>query len=342
MRFLCFVGLCALVLVSCDRDFPPPRMPKMPPHFNIFCDVCTTLLNRVVPYCEREEQNNDYLPDFCVFNYNQVLRTECDYLVDVMEYAWCPSACEKVRQLKSFAAGMICRHPLVNCTDRDFHPTPSPSPSPSPSSPIPPDCVLCQYILKQVSQMCMNSDRLDKTSVYHMCMSKTNNHLEFEHCEHFLEELVAIANTTDTCKLLSCSDPRVSCAQKTPEEGCHVVEYTGGVPPEFSDFGLDASGNFAAPETSAFAKTTGLGPGDLKPGPKPFHSALPNRIHLPPHVRVAGHAFGDEAPVMTTPANDEELKQAEIDANIKALSDNIAIAAQPQPEPITLKDVQMN
>jgi hypothetical protein len=67
--------IAAVVLPSCvaEGDFPPPPMPKRPQGFNIYCDVCQTMVKRVVPYCQREEMNMDYLPDFCVFNYNKVL-----------------------------------------------------------------------------------------------------------------------------------------------------------------------------------------------------------------------------------------------------------------------------
>jgi len=337
---LVFVAVAFLAGDSlADQDFPPPPMPVRPKGFNIYCDVCDTLMKRVGPYCERDEANLDYLPDFCVFNYNRVLRLECEYLVDVMEFAWCPSPCNEVRRLKSYASAKICHNPLVNCTERVYVPTPSPSPSPSPSTPLPRDCVLCEYVLKQVAVMCMNEETANKKTIYRQCMERTLNKDDFESCMKYLNQLVAIAGTTDPCDMLTCKDPGVACALG-PRGDCHVDVYSGPKL-EYTPLGLDANGNFLNPDNSSvYHDTLGLGPGDFAPGQQPYNSQYPIRgRNIPANYRVAGGIVAsDETSVPTTP---EGIAAAEANKAKQVESAKRAAAKVAVPTPVPLSDVKM-
>eukprot|EP00299_Pterocystis_sp_00344_P001385 c1121_g1_i1.p1 GENE.c1121_g1_i1~~c1121_g1_i1.p1 ORF type:complete len:360 (-),score=72.87 c1121_g1_i1:95-1081(-) len=324
-----------------EEGFPSPPMPKRPPGFNLYCDVCQTVIKRVVPYCERDDENLDFLPDFCTFNYNKVLRTECDYLVDVMEYAWCPNACSEIRRLKSFSGPKICHHPLVNCTERAYTPSPSPSPSPSSSMALPYDCVLCEFVLKHMAVMCMNDEAVTKRAMYQVCMSKTKTKEDFDHCSSFLNELVALAGTEDPCSMLTCKNPRAACRMNAETAQCHVAEYDGEQAPQYTDLGMDKDGNLFDPANiSTFGHLQGLGPGDFKPGIKPYHSLLPIRQHaLPPHIRLPGHLVQDKEP--SVPVTPEAIENAAKEQKASVEQSNQAISSQPTPAPIPLQDVSL-
>merc|ERR1712048_582887 len=239
------VALTAVPVVG-ERSFPPPPMPRRPPGFRIYCDVCEKMISRAVPFCQRQEENMDYLTDFCTYNYNSVLRPECDFITNVMDYVWCPNACSQVRKLVWFSGEAICKHKLVNCTERNPYPTPVPSPSPSASMPLSPDCALCEYTLKSVAEMCMNDETANKAAIYQVCMTKTTNTRDFDSCTEFLGELVAIAGTRDPCEMLSCEEPKVACKQDESLE-CHVSEYTQADADAKGVMGLDADGNIIKP-----------------------------------------------------------------------------------------------
>jgi hypothetical protein len=336
------VTIAAAILAGvcvAEGDFPPPPMPKRPAGFNIYCDVCDTLMKRVAPYCERDEANLDYLPDFCVFNYNKVLRLECEYLVDVMEFAWCPSPCNEIRRLKSFSSNKICHHHLVNCTERVYVPSPSTSPSPSPSTPLPRDCVLCEYVLKQVSVMCMNEETANKKNIYRLCMEKTWHKEDFEHCMRYLNELVEIADTTDPCTMLSCENPQVACALSSAND-CRVDHYNGPAQ-EYSQLGLDENGNFLNPDNSSYYhQTLGMGPSDFAPGEQPYHSKYPIRPQqIPARIRQAGHLIaGDDPSVPTTP---EGIQAAESAKALEVARQKLASAQAADPLPVPLKEIKM-
>jgi len=259
----------------------PPEKPVMPDGFNLHCDICSTMVRRVVPYCERKDVNVDFLPDFCVFNYNQVMRTECDYMMTLMEFVWCPSACEEIRKIRFFAADSICHHPLVNCTERDRFPSATPSPSPSASMPLAADCVFCEFILKEVAVLCMNDENADAKNIYTVCMENTKTKVAFEHCQHRLYELVALAGTNDPCDMVSCADSKVQCLFNSTDDECHIVS-----------FNSTASALSLQPRkspVSVFTHLEGVGPGDVRPGEEPFHFPLIPVREFPPYTQVPGH-----------------------------------------------------
>lgn len=274
------LGLVAVAMVAAEQSqgFPPPPMPRRPPGFKVFCDICDKMVKRTIPFCQREEQNMDYLTDFCTYNYNSVLRPECDYITNVMDYVWCPNACSQVRKWVFNSPDKICHHRLVNCTERNPYPTPVPSPSPSASMPLSPDCALCEYTLSNVAEMCMNDETANKKSMYQVCMAKTTNTRDFDSCTDFLGELVAIAGDRDPCDMLSCEEPKVACKQDENLE-CHVVEYNKEDADNKGVLGLDENGNVIKPNPPEmpvpFHKNlTGLGPGDFQPGVAPYHEGL--------------------------------------------------------------------
>jgi hypothetical protein len=275
---LAVVGLFVVVnavAVTAVSDFPPPPMPHRPHGWKIYCDVCDKMMSRVVPFCQREEQNMDYLTDFCTYNYNSVLRPECDYITNVMDYVWCPNACSQVRKHMFMTNEKICHHHLVNCTERNPFPSPVPSPSPSPSMPLSPDCALCEYTIKNVAEMCMNEETANKKNTYQVCMTKTTNTRDFDSCTGFLGELVALAGTRDPCEMLSCEEPKVTCKQ-FEDLSCHVVEYNKEDAENKGVLGLDENGNIIKPSPPEnpipfHKKVAGLGPSDFMPGQAPFH-----------------------------------------------------------------------
>jgi len=325
-----------VVVAVSESDFPPPPMPLRPIGFNVYCDVCDTMMRRVSPYCDRDEANLDYLPDFCVFNYNKVLRLECEYLVDVMEFSWCPSPCTEIRKLKAHASHKLCHSPLVNCTERVYVPSPSPSPSPSASMPLPRDCVLCEYVLKQVAVMCMNEETANKKTIYNQCMERTWNKGDFDHCMQYLNQLVELAGTSDPCEMLTCESPRVACTLDS-RRSCHVDHYTGPAV-AYTRLGLDENGNFLNPDNSSvYHQTLGMGPGDFHPGQDPYNSPLPIRhTALPPRARLAGGLVEkDEATVDTTPAGiaaAESKRKEDVATEMKVISNQPAPAAIPLAE----------
>jgi len=308
--------------------FPPPPLPVAPQGFNIYCDVCETMVKRMVPYCQRVDQNLDYLPDFCTFNYNKVLRTECDYVVNVAEFSWCPNACEELRRVQSYGVS-LCHEGLINCTERNFLPSSTPSPSPSPSPSVAPDCVLCGYLLQNLALLCMNQEVVNQRTTYETCMKITQTRDYYEHCTMFLGEVVQIAGSRDPCKLLQCEQPQLSCSMLS--DGCHVTPYNQSFPTEFS-FN-------STKKESTYENTQGLGPGDFRPGYKPYSSSLPLTPNLSDQDRTAGSYFTPtNATVPVTP--DEIAKKEQMDA-AQANSDNSKIASAATPAPVPLKDIKL-
>eukprot|EP00298_Acanthocystis_sp_HF-20_P026730 c4553_g1_i1.p1 GENE.c4553_g1_i1~~c4553_g1_i1.p1 ORF type:complete len:345 (+),score=131.56 c4553_g1_i1:64-1098(+) len=330
MLTLIFSSLVFVVLSLEDQSFPPPPMPVMPEGFNIYCDVCQSMVKRMIPYCQRVDQNLDYLPDFCTFNYNQVLNTECNYLVDVAEYAWCPNACEQLRRVQSFGTN-ICKHSMVNCTERDFVPSPTPSPSPSPSASVAPDCVLCGNILGNLALLCMNQELVNQRTTYETCMTQTTSREYFGHCVTFLNEVVEIAGSRDPCTLLQCGEPELTCSMTS--NGCHVTRFNasnGGV----SSFSV----NYTTTPHSQFATTKGLGPGDFRPGQKPYNSDIPLVPHITSQDRISGSAF---TPYNSSePTTPEGIKEKEDREAALAEEKNKNAAAAPIPTPVPLRDIK--
>jgi len=321
------ISLLAFALSLDDQGFPPPPMPVMPEGFNIYCDVCTTMVKRMVPYCQRVDQNLDYLPDFCTFNYNQVLRTECNYLVNVADFIWCPNACEELRRTQSYATSM-CNHPLVNCTERNFVPSSTPSPSPSPSASVAPDCVLCGHLLSSLALLCMNQEVVNQRTTYETCMTQTSTREYFQHCVMFLNEVVDLAGSQDPCTMLQCDQPQVTCSMLS--NGCHVTRYNASSSSNSISINMTTS-------QSEYANTQGLGPGDFRPGTKPYNSDLPLVPHIPPQDQVAGSDF---TPLNTTaPITPEEIEAEEDRQAALAHQQNEALSNVEAPTPIPLKDV---
>jgi len=216
-----------------------------------------------------------------------------------------------VRKHVFFTSEKICHHRLVNCTERVPLPSVEPSPSPSASMPLSPDCSLCEYTLKNVAEMCMNSETANKKNVYQVCMTKTTTTRDFDSCTDFLEELVALAGTRDPCEMLSCEDPKIACKQSL-DLTCHVVEYNK----EDHDaakgvLGLDENGNIIKPSPPEnpvpfHKKISGLGPSDFFPGQAPYHATA--------HPPAFNH-FGDHMslvyPDVQFPSYSLEHKDAE-------------------------------
>jgi len=316
----------ALVLSLEDKGFPPPPMPVMPEGFNIYCDVCRTMVKRMIPYCQRVDQNLDYLPDFCTFNYNQVLRTECTYLVNVADFIWCPNPCEELRRVQTFGTS-LCDHPMVNCTERNFLPTPTPSPSPSAS--VAPDCVLCGHLLSNLALLCMNEEVVNQRTTYETCMTQTSTREYFQHCVMFLDEVVDLAGSRDPCTMLQCEQPQVTCSMLS--NGCHVTRYNASSSVNSISINISTS-------QSEYANTQGLGPGDFRPGPKPYNSDIPLIPHIPPQDQIAGSDFtplNATQPITPEEIEADEKKKADL-ANMANERLNIA----PIPTPIPLKDIR--
>jgi len=160
-------------------------------------------------------------------------------------------------------------------------------------------------------------------------MEKTQSKQAFEHCQNFLRELVEIAGTEDPCDMLACTEPRVTC-QLDDRNFCHVVEYTGDSH-QNPLLGLDTDGNLLNP-TSAYHQTLGLGPGDFKPGVKPYHSENSKSLHIPNRVRRAGH--------LLEPKKDP-LEEADKKEEQALNSQNSQAKTQAAPTPLPLSEVKM-
>jgi len=185
----------------------------------------------------------------------------------------------------------------------------------------------------------MNEETANKKTIYRQCMERTWNKDDFESCMRYLNQLVAVAGTTDPCDMLKCSDPGVACVLSSAGD-CKVDVYTGPKL-EYTTLGLDKDGNFLNPDNSSvYYETVGLGPGDFAPGEEPFNSKLPIRNRaVPAHYRVAGHLVAsDEPSVATTPdaiAAEEAAQQEQVEKEKNAAA---KVAA---PTPVPLSDIKM-
>jgi len=114
-------------------------------------------------------------------------------------------------------------------------------------------------------------------------------------------------------------------------DGCHVTPYNQSFPTEFS-FN-------STKKESTYENTQGLGPGDFRPGYKPYSSSLPLTPNLSDQDRTAGSYFTPtNATVPVTP--DEIAKKEQMDA-AQANSDNSKIASAATPAPVPLKDIKL-
>jgi len=226
----------------------------------------------------------------------------------------------------------LCHNSLVNCTQRDFVPSPSPSPSSSPSPSVAPDCVLCGHLLENLALLCMNQEIVNQRTTYETCMTQTSTREYFEHCVTFLGEVVDLAGSRDPCTMLQCEQPQVTCAM-VPTGGCHVTRYNASSHSRPS-FSLNTT-----TAQSEYARTQGLGPGDFRPGQKPYNSDLPLVPRITPQDRVAGGDFTPLTPSEpTTPegiANKERQQAAAADSANDNLT-NLPISA-----PVPLKDIKL-
>jgi hypothetical protein len=162
--------------------------------------------------------------------------------------------------------------------------------------------------------------------------------LQFDHCAMFLNELVLLAGTEDPCTMLTCADAKVSC--KMDGMYCHVAPYNG-TGDSWTDVGLDKDGNIFDPtNTSAFLNLQGIGPGDMRPGVKPYHSLAPLRqLPLAYHIRKPGHLIGVDKP--TEPTTPDEIAQAEADRSVVVDAQKRETASEPNPTPVPLRDINM-
>jgi hypothetical protein len=184
----------------------------------------------------------------------------------------------------------------------------------------------------------MNEEEVNKRRIYEICMQQTTTREYFEHCNTFLSELVSLAGTSDPCTMLRCDEPKVTCAV-TDRTGCHVTHFNGTYQSTFSPLGMDKDGNIFNPK-SQFENLEGLGPGDFKPGQKPFHSSIPRpRRPLPLRYLKAGHLVGSNEP--KEPVTTEEIKAAEEKKINEAKLANERFENQTPATPVVLAEVKI-